>query len=231
MLSFTMDQESFALDGLRPNSSTNVFGMMQIHSKSLCFIPPVWTQVQLIGREEIGNTSRVIVNDTYQLSNRSGDWRPSLSLSSSVDTIENVYNLPLSLSVPTNLPASFQIYNQGPIICCGIYYTLEVKVSSIEQSIIQPIHFHRSNKNSNLIEKEEEEEEYTIPKRVFWGISKQSKQRWQYELEFPNTFDLVTCKSGSISIRLRSIYGQNKEIKGECCLIGSQIIQSIHLEG
>lgn len=225
MLSFTMDQEYFALDGSRPNSTTNVFGIIQIQSKPLCFIPPVWTQVLLIGREEIASTSRIIVNDTYQLSSSPDDWRLMLSTNSSNDTTDNVYNLPFSLSVPNSLPASFQIQNQGPFICCGIYYTLEVKVSTMDQGVIQSIQFYRSNKNSNLIEGEE----CDIPKRVFWGITKQSKQRWQYELEFPNTFDLVNCKSGSVSVRLRSVSGQ--EMKGDCCLIGCQIIQSIHLEG
>lgn len=248
-----MDQESFALDGLRPNSTTNLFGVIQIHSDSLCFIPPLWAQVQLIGREQVGNTSRIIVNDTYQLSSHSGDWQPSSSseiLSSLPNSIEGViYSLPFSLSVPSNMPTSFQIYDPDQdFVCCGIYYTLEVRVSSMDESVIQPVHFYRSsNRRSSLQsnnnstndvkvigegeEEEADDEEESMPKRVFWGITKQSKQRWQYELEFPNTFDLVTSKSGSISVRLRSVYGNRKEIKGDCCLIGCQIIQSIHLEG
>jgi hypothetical protein len=241
-----MDQESFVLDGLRPNSTTNLFGLIQIHSESLCFIFPVWAQVQLIGMEQIGNTSRIIVNDTYQLSSRPGDWQPSSSvlLSSSPDSMEEkVYSLPFSLSVPSNMPISFQIYDQNEdFVCCGIYYTLEVRVSSINQSAIQPVHFYRSNnKNYSLrsntstddgvMEEGEAVEEESIPKRVFWGITKQSKQRWQYELEFANTFDLITSKSGSISVRLRSVYGHRQEMNGDCCLIGCQIIQSIHLDG
>ncbi|KAG2210283.1 hypothetical protein INT47_003268 [Mucor saturninus] len=220
-----MDKASFALDGSRPNSTSNVFGIIQIQASEQCFIRPIWTQVQLVGREEIASTSRIIVNDTYQISNNPDDWRPLLS-STTNSSDENVYNLPFSLSVPNSLPASFQIQNEGPsLVCCGIYYTLEVKVSTMETGVLKAIQFHTSNNNIM-----EGEEECDIPKRVFWGITKQSKQRWQYELEFPSTFDLGQCQTpSSISVRLRSVSGQ--EMKGECCLIGCQIIQSIHLEG
>jgi hypothetical protein len=195
--------------------------------------------VQLIGKEQIGDTCRTIVNDTYQLSTYPDDWKSCSSLSSSVDSTVSEYSLPFSFPVPSNIPTSFQIYDQQEeCVSCRIYYTLVIKVSSVSQIVLQPVHFHRSNMiqcRSILFNQEnitkEEEEEYIVPKRVFWGITKQPKQRWQYELEFPNNFDLVTCKSGSISLRLRSVSGRKSETKKGCCLIGCQIIQSIHLEG
>lgn len=233
-LSFTLNQESFALIS---NSNTNVQGIIQIESTSSCFIAPVWVQIQLVGKEHIGNQSRIIVNDTYHLSSNPDDWSPSFLLRSTIDRIENIYTFPFSISVSNNMPSSFQIYDeqQDDGIICGIVYSIQVKVSSIDQKIIEPIHFHRSERKllsniGNMVE-EQEDKEFTIPKRVFWGITKQAKQRWQYELEFPNTLDLVTLTSGSISVRLRSVSGHKRERKDDCCLIGCQIIQSIHLEG
>lgn len=239
MISCIVDQEYFALDEKRPNSTTNIFGIVQIHSESSCFTPPVWAQVQLIGMEQIGNTCRTIVNDTYQISTYSGDWRSSCtSLSSSVDSTSSEYSLPFSIPVSSNIPASFQIYDQQEeFVYCRIYYTLEIKVSLLNQSISQPIHFYRSNAvqyHKNLLFNQEDStrEEYTIPKRVFWGITKQSKQKWQYELEFPSTFDLANSKPGNISLRLRSVgRKKNETTRKGSCLIGCQIVQSIHLEG
>lgn len=226
MLSFTLDQASIPL---RSNSTTSIQGVIQIESTSLCFMAPAWIQIQLVGREHIGDQSQIILNDTYHLSSHPNDWLPSLLVLAAVDRIENVYRFPFTLTVPSHMPLSFQIHDQEELIICGITYTLQVKVSSMDQTVTLPIHFHRSS--SKHEEEEEEKEEENIPKKVFWGITKQAKQRWQYELEFSSIFDLVTTTSGSISVRLRSLSDQKMEGKDDCCLIGCQLVQSIHLEG
>lgn len=215
MLSFTLDQESFAL---KSNATTEIEGVIQI--KSHGFIAPSWIQIQLVGTEVIGSQAQTMINDTFQLSSQIEDWNTRLF------DQDDVYSYQFRLSVASTLPASFQVFDEEGSLVCGIGYQLQVKVSSMEQTMTRAIHFHRSGRY-NVMDKQE----YAIPKRVYWGITKQAKQRWQYELEFAGTFDLMVSRIGMVSVRLRSVSGHKRELKDDCCLIGCQIIQSIHLEG
>ncbi|GAA5802239.1 hypothetical protein HPULCUR_007702 [Helicostylum pulchrum] len=181
---------------------------------------PSWIQIQLVGTEVIGSQTQTMLNDTFQLSSKIEDWTTLFDQ-------DNVYSYQFRLSIASStLPASFQVFDEEGSLVCGIDYQLQIKVSSMEQTTTRAIHFHRSGRY-NVMGKQE----YAIPKRVYWGITKQAKQRWQYELEFASTFDLVVSRIGIVSVRLRSVSGHKRELKDDCCLIGCQIIQSIHLEG
>lgn len=230
-ISCCLNQESFALDGLNPQSTTSIFGTVQIHSESSSFTPPAKTKAHLVGREQIGNTCYIIVNDIYQISNNPDDWQSSSSTNASFD-----YNLTFSLPVLNSVPTSFQMYDQQEnFVCCKIFYTLEIEISSTNQTVTVPIFFHKSKNIKHAIRSitldEEQIEEEQLPKKLFWGITKQSRQRWQYELEYPHIFDLADCKSGNISMRLRSLNGSRGDMKSDCCLVGCQLIQLIRLEG
>lgn len=225
-LSIRMGQESFSLFSHKPDSE--VFGTIQIYSDLTCFIPPVWTRIHLLGREQIGNTTKTTLDDTYLLSSRSNDWHQS-------PQNNKVYNLPFSVTIPSSISNSFQItssnneYDGKDVSLGGVYYTLEVKVASMLQTVIQPIHFH----HSNFFQKNNKQMKPFIPRRVFWGIAKDPKhhQKWQYELEFLNTFDIVTTRSGYLSLKLRSKFLQVEKDRKDCCLVGCQIIQAIHMKG
>jgi hypothetical protein len=215
ILSIQMGQESFALFNHKPES--NVFGTIQIHSNSTCFRPPVWTRIHLFGKEKIGTSTKTILDEAYILSSRSNDWYQSS------ENNKQAYSLPFSLSIPSNIPNSFQITssNSQDEMIGGVYYTLEVQVASMLQAVIQPIHFH----HSDLLQ-------LMKPKRVFWGITKGSKhQKWQYELEFLNTYDIVTTRSGCLSVKLKSMFRQLERQRNDCCLVGCQIIQTVHMKG
>jgi hypothetical protein len=199
-LSIQMGQESFALF---PHTGSKVFGIIQMHSTG--FIPPAWTRIHLLGKEQIGTVRETILDDAYILSN---DWTPSSE--------KNTYNLPFTLSIPSNIPNSFQITSDNML--GGVYYTLEAKVASMQQTAIEPVHFHYSDHLQKIVK----------PKRVFWGITKGSKQKWQYEIEFLNTFDILSSKSGSLSVKLRPMF---RQAEVSCCLVGCQIIQQVHMKG
>ncbi|KAI8077150.1 hypothetical protein BDF21DRAFT_494708 [Thamnidium elegans] len=216
MLSFTLDQESFAI---KSDATTQIEGVLQIKSHE--FIAPTWIQIQLVGTEVIRSQTQTMINDTFHLSSKLEDWKTRLF------DQDNVYSYQFRLSIVNTIPASFQVFDEQGSLVCGIAYKLQVKVCSMEQTMTRAIHFHRSGRYNNVMDKQE----YAIPKRVFWGITKQAKQRWQYELEFASTFDLMVSRTGMVSVRLRSVSGHKRELKDDCCLIGCQIIQSIHLEG
>lgn len=231
-ISCCLNQESFALDGLNPHSTTSVLGTVQIHSESTSYTPPARTKAHLVGREQIGNTCFIIVNDIYQISNNPNDWQPSANTNTSFG-----YNLTFSLPVLNSIPTSFEMYDQQEnFVCCKIFYTLEIDIHSMNQTVIVPIFFRKSKILKHTIAStsfngEPIEENEQLPKKLFWGITKQSKQRWQYELEFPHIFDLADCKFGSITMRLRSLNGSRGNMKSDCCLVGCQLIQCFRLKG
>lgn len=211
-LSMNLGQDSFALSTRKP--TTKVFGSIHLTSESICFKAPSWTQIRLVGKEKVGDTAKTFLDDTYHLSSQPTDW---------LFVTSKEYSLPFILSsIPSNIPNSFHINSLNDLNNSTlIYYTLIVTTStSIDQKLVQPIHLHRSCYPMAL------QKTSILPKRTFWGITNQSKlQRWQYELEFPNTINLdATCES--ISIRLKAMFPLRKN---ECCLIGYQLIQSIHL--
>ncbi|ORE02505.1 hypothetical protein BCV72DRAFT_48356 [Rhizopus microsporus var. microsporus] len=192
-----LDQDVFALDGFRPNASSQIKGYIQLYSESF----PTWNiQIQLVGKEQIEKNTRVIIDDTFHLPM---DWV-------AVANDKNVYRLPFMLTVPNNIPISCQVNRNGN----GIYYIIQVY--SKQTVIRQPIQFYKSFHHD------------TIPRRVFWGIAKQSINKWQYELEFPNAFDLTNANTGYLSIRLRS---NSKNSAGCHCLVICQITQSVHTKG
>ncbi|CEP11425.1 hypothetical protein [Parasitella parasitica] len=208
-LSMTLGQSSFPLS--TRNSTAKVFGAIHLTSESTCFKAPSWTQIRLVGKERAGNTTRAFLDDTYHLSSQPTDW---------VFVSSNQYSLPFSLSsIPNNIPSSFHI-DLPSANTALIYYTLSVTTSaSADQKLLQPIHLHRTYYPIAPIIA-------ILPKRTFWGITNQSKQqRWQYELEFPNTVNLGnTCES--ISVRLKAMFPVKKN---ECCLVGYQVVQLLHL--
>ncbi|KAG2234061.1 hypothetical protein INT48_006206 [Thamnidium elegans] len=188
MLSFTLDQESFAI---KSDATTQIEGVLQIKSHE--FIAPTWIQIQLVGTEVIRSQTQTMINDTFHLSSKLEDWKTRLF------DQDNVYSYQFRLSIVNTIPASFQVFDEQGSLVCGIAYKLQVKVCSMEQTMTRAIHFHRSGRYNNVMDKQE----YAIPKRVFWGITKQAKQRWQYELEFASTFDLMVSRTGMVSVRLR----------------------------
>ncbi|KAI8647120.1 hypothetical protein BD408DRAFT_439609 [Parasitella parasitica] len=208
-LSMKLGQDSFPLSTRNP--TTKVFGAIHLTSESSCFKAPSWTHLRLVGKERVRNSTRTFLDDTYHLSSRPTDW---MYVSS------NEYSLPFNLSsIPNNIPSSFHIDlpNANTTL---IYYTLSVTTSSsTDQKLLQPIHLHRPCYPIAPMTT-------IIPKRTFWGITNQSRQqRWQYELEFPNTVNLdSTCES--ISVRLKAMFPLKKD---ECCLVGYQVVQLLHL--
>ncbi|GAN05033.1 hypothetical protein MAM1_0080d04502 [Mucor ambiguus] len=205
----TLGQNSFALNSQK--STTPVFGTIHLSSESTRFKAPSWTQIRLVGKERVAGTSKTFLDDTYHLSNQPSDWV-------SVTTKES--RLPFILTcIPNNIPNSFHM--ETSTTSAYVYYTLVVTVSTcIDQKLLQPVHFHRTcypDAGQRLM---------LLPKRTFWGITSQSKQqRWQYELEFPNTIHLdAACES--ISVRLKSLFPSQTN---DCCLVGYQIIQLVHL--
>lgn len=186
-----LDKDTFALDGARPNSNSQITGYIQSE------IIPTWSiQLQLIGTEQVGKHSNMIVDDTFHLSNM--DW---------ISTEDGFYQLPFTLTVPNNLPISFQIKQ------ASIYYVIQI--ITLSERVIQPIEFYKSYQH------------HSTPTRLFWGIAKESNSKWQYELEFPSAFDLSTKRDVySLSVRLRS-----SNTTQTYCLITCQIIQTIHLKG
>ncbi|KAL9539247.1 hypothetical protein MBANPS3_010380 [Mucor bainieri] len=211
-LSMTLGQDSFALNSQK--STTQVFGTIRLTSESATrFKAPSWTQIRLVGKERVAGTSKTFLDDTYHLSNQPSDWVPVTGRES---------RLPFVLTgIPNNIPNSFHM--ETSTTSAYVYYTLIVTISAcIDQKLLQPIHFHRTCYPDAL------HKSITLPKRTFWGITNQSKhQRWQYELEFPNTIHLGAACEG-ISIRLKALFPSQKS---DCCLVGYQIIQLVHLLG
>lgn len=211
-LSMKLGQDSFALN--TQNSTSKVFGAIHLTSESTCFKAPCWTQIRLVGKERVGDTAKTFLDDTYHLSSQPTDW---------FFVTSKEYSLPFILSsIPSNIPNSFHIDSPNSLNNTTlIYYFLIVTTSiSIDQKLLQPIHLHRSCYPMAL------QKTAILPKRTFWGITNQCKQqKWQYELEFPNTINLDTT-SESISIRLKAMFPSRKD---ECCLVGYQVIQSIHV--
>ncbi|KAK4510907.1 uncharacterized protein ATC70_000016 [Mucor velutinosus] len=210
-LSMTLGQDSFALNSQK--STTQVFGTIYLTSESTRFKAPSWTQIRLVGKERVASTSKTFLDDTYHLSNQPSDW---------VSVTSKEWRLPFILTcIPNSIPNSFHM--ETSTASAYIYYTLIVTISAcIDQKLLQPIHFHRT------CYPDAAQPSMALPKRTFWGITNQSKQqRWQYELEFPNTLHVETaCES--ISIRLKSLFPSQKS---DCCLVGYQIIQLVHLVG
>ncbi|EPB92425.1 hypothetical protein HMPREF1544_00723 [Mucor circinelloides 1006PhL] len=209
-LSLTLGQDSFALNSQK--STTEVFGTIHLTSDSTRFKAPSWTQIRLVGKERVAGTCKTFLDDTYHLSNQPTDW---------VSITSKECRLPFTLScIPNNIPNSFHMETSTTSVY--VYYTLIVTVSTcIDQRLLQPIYFYRTCYP-------DAQKVIILPKRTFWGITNQSKQqRWQYELEFPNTIHLdAACES--ISIRLKSMFPSQKS---DCCLVGYQIIQLVHLVG
>ncbi|KAI8985815.1 hypothetical protein BDB01DRAFT_849667 [Pilobolus umbonatus] len=202
--SIVLDKPYFLLEEGQSHAYSNIYGVIQMNSVYLQ--PPEWIDVQLIGTEIIGKKSQIIVNDIYRISNHDIEW--------TIDQDNDFqYNFPFNIPIESeNVPSSFQMMdpNKQYSILGGIFYTLQVITPN--QKITRPIHLYRSH--------------VSAPRRVFWGIS--NKLKWQYELEFPQIFDITSNRSGLISIRLRSTCYRNTS---ESCLIGCQLIQSVHLEG
>lgn len=210
-LSLTLGQDSFALTSQK--STTQVFGTIHLSSEARRFKAPSWTQIRLVGKERVAGTSKTFLDDTYQLSNQPSDW---------VSVTSNESRLPFILTcIPNNIPASF--HKETSTTSVYVYYTLIVTVSTcMDQKLLQPIHFHRT------CYPDAAQKSIILPKRTFWGITNQSKQqRWQYELEFPNTIHLDdTAACESISIRLKPLVPSQQN---DSCLVGYQIIQLVHL--
>ncbi|KAG1457286.1 hypothetical protein G6F56_006645 [Rhizopus delemar] len=117
-----------------------------------------------------------------------------------------VNRLPFTLPVPNNIPISFQTKD------AGIHY--RIQAYSLTETVMQSLQFYKSYHQD------------TIPRRVFWGIAKESNSKWQYELEFPSAFDLSAANGGDgLSVRLRSNTNNHSY-----CLITCQIIQSVYLK-
>lgn len=210
-LSITLGQDSFALNSQK--STAQVFGTIHLTSEPARFKAPTWTRIRLVGKERIAGTSKTFLDDTYHLSNQPSDW---------VSISTNESRLPFILTcIPNNIPNSFHM--ETSTVSAYVYYALIITTSAcIDQKLLQPIHFHRT------CYPDAAQRSIALPKRTFWGITNQSKQqRWQYELEFPNTLHLDTaCER--ISIRLKSLFPSQKN---DCCLVGYQIIQLVHVVG
>ncbi|KAI8333233.1 hypothetical protein BD560DRAFT_415056 [Blakeslea trispora] len=207
MFSIIVNQDSFVLH--RQDPETLCEGIIELHSELRPVSPPSWTQIRLIGKEKIGEKAQVIVDDTYHLSSRPSDWL--------VMNTNKTYQLEFSFSVPSNIPSSFEDENALP--SRSIFYTIQLTTAlAPETCYIRPIHFHQSIAEESL------------PRRVFWGVAKlaNNQPKWQYELEFPNAFQLNTTKVEHVSIRMRSL---GRSDNGLCCLIGCQIVQVIHMAG
>ncbi|KAI9282578.1 hypothetical protein BY458DRAFT_552197 [Sporodiniella umbellata] len=108
--------------------------------------------------------------------------------------------LPFTVPVPNNIPISFQ--NKE----AGIHY--RVLAHSLLETAVQSVHFYKSYA--------------VIPRRVFWGIAKESSSKWQYEFEFPSAFDLSCTNDLGLSVRLRSNSNTHAY-----CLVTCQIVQSV----
>ncbi|OBZ91526.1 hypothetical protein A0J61_00428 [Choanephora cucurbitarum] len=164
--------------------------------------------MRLVGKEQIGDKTFVIVDDIYHLSSRPNDWRMMNN---------NTYQLGFGFSVPSNIPSSFEDRTASP--SKSICYTIQITTSLAPETCwIRPIYFHQSITEESL------------PKRVFWGVAKlaNNQAKWQYELEFPNMFHLDITKSEHVFVRMRSLGQPGIDT---CCLIGCQIVQVIHMEG
>jgi hypothetical protein len=207
-LSIYLDQTSLALKDT--SGYTNLSGCIHLENADTL---PTWARIQFLGQEKIDTASRIIVDDTYQLSSRPNDWQQD-------PENKRHFTLLFSFSIPQDMPTSVHICKyhsedeeetEG-----GIYYTLEATVSTLKQKSIVPIIIYRPYCS------------LSVPRRLCWGITGHSNM-WQYEIDVPHIMDTCT-ESGSINLRLRSIQNKSNRV-AETCLIGCQLIQVVQLEG